>query len=141
MEPSAEDDKRQTSQWYDLYDLLADEMGKYGTEGIRPAGDFWIDTDNYGTLQHKIYIRNLELMKPSVIKSLQYLLRKYSGWEIVYQVSVPGPGDAWPDMCLIIRSHEVIDFLQRQFFPPDYQAYQYDGSRPPTAVEMTYYSQ
>jgi hypothetical protein len=81
------------------------------------------------------------LLKPNIIKRLQHVLESYPGWEIVYQVSMPGPGDDWPNMCVIIRSREIVDFLQRQYFPPDYQSLHYEGDRPPTEAEFTYYSE
>jgi hypothetical protein len=40
-------------------------------------------------------------------------------------VLLPG----WPQMGLIVRSHEIIDGLQRQFFPAELKTIQYDGSR------------
>jgi hypothetical protein len=35
-------------------------------------------------------------------------------------------------MGLTIRRHEIIDGLQRQYFPPAYRHFQYPGSRPGT---------
>jgi len=33
-------------------------------------------------------------------------------------------------MGLIIRAHEIIDELRREYFPMQYQALEYEGSRP-----------
>jgi hypothetical protein len=137
MEPSAEDEERQTSQWYGLYDLIADEIEKFGVEGL--DGDFWVDTDNFGTFQHKVYVKDLKLLKLAVVKNLQRVLKAYPGWEIVHTIALPGPGRSWPDMCLIIRAHEVIDMLDWRFFPSDYQGIRYEGGRPATRAELEYY--
>jgi hypothetical protein len=141
MIPSDEDDKRQMQQWCDLYETIVSQMEEFGIEGVGSEGDFWVDTDNYATPQHKIYIHDLNLMRPAVIERLQNILRKYLQWEIVFQISVPGAGDKWPDMCLVVRPHEVVDFLQREYLPHNQRFSNYAGMRPPTAAELAFYSQ
>jgi hypothetical protein len=41
-------------------------------------------------------------------------------------------GKNWPEMGLIVRSHEIVDGLRRDLFPPEYQNIHYEGSRPGT---------
>jgi hypothetical protein len=60
------------------------------------------------------------------------MLREFPDWEIMIGVSMPEPAGPWPDMGLTIRAHEIIDGLQRRYFPPEYRGIQYDGSRPGT---------
>lgn len=127
---SGEDEQERI--WIELYDRLRERLEKFGTEDVDRSADSWIHDENWGTLQHKVYIRNLALLRPNVVKSLQQLLLPYPDWEIVVAVSVPGPGDAWPDMGLTIRAHEIIDGLKRQYFPKEFQDIRYEGSRPGT---------
>jgi hypothetical protein len=119
----------QTQVWEILYDRIRKLLQQFGTENFRRTADFWVHDDNWGTLQHKIYIRNLNLLRPPVVKLLQRLLSEFPDWEIMVAVSVPGDGEAWPDMGLTIRAHEIVDGLQRQYFPKEFQGLKYQGSR------------
>jgi hypothetical protein len=70
------------------------------------------------------------MLEPKIVKTVQALLTEFSNWEIVVAVSLDEyEGEGWPEMGLIIRKHEVVDGLQRQYFPPEYQDIQYEGSR------------
>jgi hypothetical protein len=107
-------------------------LRQFGTEDYRRTADAWIDDDNIGTAQQKIYVLNLHLLRPRVIESLQKILLDYPDWEIMVAVSVPGLGEELPDMGLTIRAHEVIDGLQRQYFPQEFRSLAYASSRPGT---------
>jgi hypothetical protein len=123
---------RQEEIWEQFYRCLRQLLDRVAREGVGPENDCWIDDDNMGTLQQKIYIWRLDLLRPSIIHALQRLLASFPGWEI--RVAV-GPADAksvWPVMGLTIRRHEIIDGLRREYFPEPYRSYQYDGSRPGT---------
>jgi hypothetical protein len=122
----------QAIEWDLLYRKVRRLFLHFGTEDFRRTADCWIDDDNLGTKQQKIYIRSLALLRPEVIKTLQRLLTDFSDWEIVIAVSVPGLGETWPDMGLTIRTHEIIDGLQRQYFPREFQNFEYQNSRPGT---------
>jgi hypothetical protein len=37
--------------------------------------------------------------------------------------------NAWPDMGLYVRHHEIIDGLQREYFPAEYRGFQYENAR------------
>ena len=119
----------QAEAWEILYARILELIGQFGSEDYRMSADCWVDDDNIGTTQQKIYVRNLTLLRPQVIASLQDLVRKFPGWEIMVAVSVPGPGETWPDMGLTIRAREIVDGLQRQYFPKEFQSIQYEGSR------------
>ena len=122
----------QDEQWSALYEDLLQCLAQFGSEGVGQTDDCWVDDDNIGTTQQKIYVHNLALLQPYVVKSLQGLLRRFPRWEIMVAVAVPGPGDRWPDMGLTIRPEEIIDGLQREHFPPEFRAVRYEGSRPGT---------
>jgi hypothetical protein len=139
VEPSAEDDRRQAHQWYDLYDLIVDELEKFGAEGISRSDDFSVDTDNFGTLQHKVYVLNLSMLRSAVVVSLQQVVQRYPSWEIVYAVAVSRMDKSLPAMWLVIRASEILDALQRQYLPPPYQDLSYEGARPLTDAEWKRY--
>lgn len=123
---------KQDREWEILYRRIRRLLQQFGTESFREHADCWIDDDNIGTKQHKIYVRNLALLSPKVVKALQQLLAPFPHWEIMVAVSVPGPGESWPDMGLTIREHEIIDGLQRRYFPASFRHFEYAGSRPGT---------
>ncbi len=94
--------------------------------------DYSIYGDYWGYPQVKISVANLALLSPPVVKLLQGLLSDLPGWEFVVAVVGVGRINNWPNMGLIVRAHEIIDGLQRQYFPPEFQDIRYEGSRPGT---------
>jgi hypothetical protein len=126
--------RKQTEDWGVLYGATRDLLLGFGSEGFRRSSDCWVDDDDIGTRQIKIYVRNLALLRPHVISAIQGLLEgDFSNWEIVLAVSVSGRDESWPDMGLIVRSQEIIDGLQRDYLPQEFRDIQYDGSRPAAA--------
>jgi hypothetical protein len=120
---------QQLETWNRLYGRLREQLQKFGTEGGERDTDCWIEEDNWGYWQHKVYIDHLKMLRPQVVESLRAVLKDFPDWEIMMAVSVPGPGERWPHMGITIRAHEIIDGLQRQYFPPEFQDIQYEGSR------------
>lgn len=132
---SSEADAAQVATWEELHRLVRKALSRFDVEGVSRDKDFWVDDDNFGTFQQKVYFRNLRLLEPAVIRSLQALLRKNPAWEIVVAISVPGDGDAWPDMGLDIRADEIIDDLKREYLPAEFRNIYYAGGRPPIEGE------
>jgi hypothetical protein len=127
---SATKEAEQAASWQRFYDRLRALILTFGTEDIRESGDCWILDENWGPEQQKIYVGNLKLLEPVVVNAMQQLVRDFPDWEI--RVAIAVPGTDWPDMGLTIRAHEIIDGLQRQYFPSEYRNLHYEGSRPGT---------
>lgn len=106
---------------------LLEQFGKH--DSLLEMGDYSIYGDYWGYPQVKVTIENLELLRPGIVKHLQRIIARYPGWEIVVAVAVPGHIGDWPKMGLYIRPHEIIDGLQRQYFPAEYRTIEYEGSR------------
>ncbi len=117
--------------WSELYRRMTKVLDQYGAkyDFRKREGDYWIIDEPYGLDQHNVYFHKLKMFEPGVIRELRDLLKEFSGWEIFVTASIDPDSDAWPDMGLIIREHEIIDGLQRQYFPPEYRSIQYEGSR------------
>jgi hypothetical protein len=122
-------DGDQEANWELLYGRIRAELQRFGSEDYRVAADCWVDDDNIGTLQHKVYVRNLNLLKPEVVTALQTLLSRFPTWEIMIAVSMRVRGKQWPDMGLTVRADEIIDGLQRSYFPPEFRQFRYERSR------------
>jgi hypothetical protein len=122
----------QLKTWRILYGQLRKTLLRFGTEGGLSPADCWIEEDNWGYRQHKVYVYDLKMLQPSVVKSLQKVLLDFPDWEIMVAVAVPEHWDDWPTMGLTIRAHEIIDGLQRQYFPQEFRDIHYEGSRPGT---------
>ena len=120
----------QEREWRKIYGRLASLMTQFGNEDGFGKGDYWIVDDNWGCRQHKLYINNLHLLAPPVIEAVQSVLHGFPHWEIVVDVDIPDGGKAWPAMGLIIRAREIVDDLQRAYFPKEIQDFKYAGSRP-----------
>lgn len=117
--------------WEELYRRMTKVLDQYGVEyNFRTRkGDYWIIDEPYGFDQHNVYFNKLKMFAPKIVKELQGLLKQFPGWEIFVTAYIKPEGKSWPDMGLVIREHEIVDGLQRQYFPPEYQSIQYEGSR------------
>jgi hypothetical protein len=108
---------------------IDDFLGQYGdNEPFKPS-DFSIYEDYWGYPQVKVSVENLKMLQPPIVAGLQQIVRAYPGWEIVVAVAILGHYKDWPEMGLFIRPHEIIDGLQRQYFPKDFQTIEYEGAR------------
>ena len=124
-----EDEIEQARVWDILYARLESILRKFGKEGVLNRGDYWVVDDNWGCRQHKIYIFNLKLLAPPIIKLLQMSLVQHPDWEYVVEASSDHYGNSWPSMGLIVRRHEIVDQLQRQYLPREFQNIEFQGSR------------
>lgn len=124
-----DDDAEQWRQWDALYARLGEIMRRYGKEDWLGSADYWIVSDNYGPRRHIIYIQNLKMLSRDIVKQIQASLADYPDWEIVLDVSPRQYGQTWPAMSLTVSADEIIDGLQRQYFPKEFQGIEYEGSR------------
>jgi hypothetical protein len=119
----------QERNWGALYDRIAEVLLQFGEEDHFGKADYLIVDDNYGSRRHTIEIHKLHMLRPSVVVMLQGLLQAFPDWEIVVAVDIPGTEGIWPRMGLTIRDREIIDDLQRQFLPTEFQGVAYAGSQ------------
>ncbi len=98
-------------------------------------GDFTVHSDYSGYPQVVVFINNLEMLRPQIVAELQKLVEGYPGWQIALTVAVRGHDDDWPDMGIYIRPHEIIDALQRQYFPKEFRSIEFEGARKGTAFD------
>jgi hypothetical protein len=129
---AALDRDEQLKDWKYLYERIGVALSRFGSENAIAKGDYWIVDESNGYCHHKIYFNTLRMLELPVISGLQQLLDEFSDWEIVVAMYVPETGASWPEMGLIVRKHEIVDGLRREFFPPEYQSIEYQGSRPGT---------
>lgn len=114
-------------------DALLEKFGRPDT--LSKKGDYTVHGDYSGHPQVVAFIGNLDMLRPRVILELQQLIKKFPGWEIEVTVAVREHYDDWPNMGLYIRPHEIIDGLQRQYFPKEFQDVAYEGARRGTAYD------
>jgi hypothetical protein len=128
-----EDDEAQADTFEKLYEKICAYLGRFGEhDSLLGPGDYSVYGGYWGHPQVKVSVNNLEILRPSVVEGLQAILKKFPGWEIVVAVAVRGHYYDWPEMGLIVRQREIVDGLQRQYFPPALQDIRYRGSRPGT---------
>lgn len=108
-----------------IYSAL-DVFGKH--DSLEP-GDYSIYEDYWGYPQVKVSVDDLKMLAPAIVAKLQQIVKVYPGWEIVVAVVPTKYGGGWPEMGLYIRPHEIIDGLQRQYFPKEFQNLEYKGAR------------
>jgi hypothetical protein len=113
-----------------LYARIGELLKGFGQrDSFFVDGDFSIYGDYWGYPQVKVSVHSLDLLRPQVVKLMQQLVKEFPGWEIVVAIAVRGHYEDWPDMGLYIRPHEIIDGLQRQYFPKEFQDIRYEGAR------------
>ena len=129
-----DDDERQSEEWESLYEKVVGLLQRFGVEDPFGKGDYLVVDDNYGWRRQKIEIHNLKMLTVEIVKALQALLKDYPNWAIVMAVDIPGK-EHWPLMGFTIRSHEIIDGLQRKFLPEEFRFLKIPGSRPGTGYD------
>jgi hypothetical protein len=128
--------KKQHEKWLLLGQRLMAVLQKFGNEDSWDAdlksviNDYYLRDDNWGGNDHKVEIHNLKMLRPEVVKSIQEVLRDFPKWNVFIQVDVPGMEGVWPDMSLFVYAHKVVDGLEREYFPEEFQGLAYEGSVP-----------
>jgi hypothetical protein len=118
--------------------VLLERFAEADFQPHRSEGDFLVYGDFTGCQQVVAFVHNVKMLQPRVIEALQQLIKEFPGWEIEVTVAFHGhyedwPNVDWPRMGLYIRPHEIIDGLQRQYFPKEFQSVEYPGARRGTA--------
>jgi hypothetical protein len=133
-------DRRQNEQ-YVVFEQLDDRVDKllerFGRPDFLPGqryGDYHVHDDYSEYPQVVVFVENLELLRTPVVDALQELVREYPGWQIDLMVTLRGHED-WPNMGISIRANEIVDDLQRQYFPKEFQNLTYDGARKGRVVD------
>jgi hypothetical protein len=129
-----EDEDRRYDEQFNTFLLLRDRienlLEQYGrADSLAGLGDFSAHYHFVQSDQVKVSVANLDLFQPFIVYQLQDIVKEFPGWEIVYTVAVDDHLEDWPNMGLYIRGHEIVDTLQRQYFPKRYQSIEYAGSK------------
>lgn len=61
-------------------------------------------------------------------------MKEYPGWRIDLRVTTRDH-EEWPSMGISIRANEIVDDLQREYFPREFQGLAYAGSRRGSALD------
>jgi hypothetical protein len=131
---SEEDEDRRYDEQFNNFLLLRGRienlLEQYGrADSLAELGDFSAHYHFVQSDQVKVSVANLDLFQPFIVYQLQDIVKEFSGWEIVYTVALDDHLKDWPNMGLYIRGDEIIDTLQRQYFPKKYQSIEYAGSK------------
>ncbi len=133
-------DRRQNEQYIvfeRLCDLVGEVLERFGRPDYlpdQPHGDFQINCDYSEYPRVVVFVDNLKLLLPAVVDALQQLAKEYPGWHIDLAVTTRGHED-WPNMGISIRADEIVDDLQRQYFPKEFQDLAFEGARRGSVVD------
>jgi hypothetical protein len=128
-------DRRQAEQYdvferlYPRVDELLERFGRPDFLPGRPHGDYAVHGDYSEYPQVVVFVHNLELLRQPVVDSLQKLLKEFPGWHIDLMVGLWDHLKDWPNMGISIRANEIVDDLQRQYFPEEFQDIAYERAR------------
>jgi hypothetical protein len=120
----------------EFYPRVEDVMERFGRPDFLPGrrhGDYMVHGDYGGYPEVVVYVHNLALPQPIVIEVLQQLVKHFPAWQITVTVAPWDYLRDWPRMGLYVRPHEIIDGLQRQYFPKEFRNLEYHGARRGTA--------
>jgi hypothetical protein len=127
---TSDDRSAQEQTWDVTYDRLEATLHRFGKEDYLGRADYWLLDEDWGSPQHFLYIHNLHLLSPEIVNQLQHVLKPFPQWELIAEVARRGPTASWPIMGLIVRAHEIVDGLRRDFLPAEIRNFTYEGSRP-----------
>jgi len=120
----------------ELKNFLSVSVGADFLRG-QPEGDFSVHGDYSEYPQVVVFIHNLELLRQQpVVSALQQLLQELPGWQIDLMVGLWDHLKDWPNMGISIRTGEIVDALQRQYFPQEFQDLAYEGARRGTVADF-----
>jgi hypothetical protein len=126
---------RRDREWEVLFVKIQEALSPFGEvwDFDLEKGGYWLVDDNWGNFKHSLGLYDLALLEPVVIAALQKILDGYPDWEILVNL-VPPTEDQWPEMGLIIRGDQIIDELERNYLPKEYQNLKYPGGRRSTSI-------
>jgi len=116
-------------------DKLLERFGRPDFLPGQPHGDYSVHGDYSEYPQVVVFIHNLELLRQPTVSALQQLVKEFPGWQIDLMVGLWDHLKDWPDMGISIRSNEIVDDLQRQYFPKEFQDLIYEGARPGNVLD------
>jgi hypothetical protein len=128
-------DAQQVEIWGHLYEQVINLLAKHGKEDSSGHADYWVNEDNYGWRRISVGVNDLKMLRPDIVNSLRTLLFELPEWEITLAVDILSKEESWPLMGLTIRKQEIIDGLQREYLPAEYQNVKYESSRPGTGYD------
>src|ERR1700741_5568002 len=120
------EDEEQAVAWEVLYRRAREILQQFGREDYLGRADYHVLADNYGFATINVAFHKLQMLQRPIIRLLQQALLDYPHWAIQIAIDVPGKEDVWPRMGLVVRAHEVIDQLQRQYFPREFQSVRFE---------------
>lgn len=129
------DESEQAVSWNCVYTDVSRLLEDVGIENDFGKADYLLIDDNYGFRETNIEIHNLRMLEPKLIARLRGALHGVRDWQISIAIHVPGTEGIWPAMGLLVRRSEIIDGLQRQYFPEPYRSFQYEGARSGTEYD------
>jgi len=129
-------DRRQSEQ-YEVFEDLRNRVDKvlerFGRPDFLPdqpaEGDYSVHGDYSEYPQVVVFVHNLALLRQPVVSALQHLLKELPGWQIDLMIGLWDHLKDWPNMGISIRTNEIVDDLQRQYFPKEFQGLAYEGAR------------
>ncbi len=119
-----------------LYKGVGDLLARFGQPNLlsgKRYGDYSVHGDYNDSPEVVVFISTLKMLRPAIVFALQQLLKGFPGWEIDLRVVLWDHLREWPEMNVRILADRIIDGLQRQYFPKEFQDIQYEGGLPRTA--------
>jgi hypothetical protein len=123
------EDHEQANTWEILYQRAREILQQFGREDYLGRADYHVLADNYGFTTINVAFHKLQMLQQPIITLLQQSLLGHPDWAIQIAIDIPGKEDLWPRMGLAIRSDEVIDELQRQYFPTEFQSLRFENGK------------
>jgi hypothetical protein len=106
-------------------------LERFGRPDLLPGqrfGDYQVNGDYSDYPRAVVFVDNLKLLRRPVVDALQLLIKQFPGWQVDLMVTTRGH-EEWPGMGVSVRSNEVVENLNRQYFPAEFQDLTFANSR------------
>lgn len=109
----------QQREWAELNAAIVRTLEPHGRRGDESGGDYWLIDCNQGIYEQFIDLRDLELLRPDILISLQAILAEFKDWSIEIQVAAPDGERTWDwrDMIIEISYDRIIDRMRHELLP------------------------
>lgn len=113
-------------------------MQRYGKKkNFAQYVDYEVYESSWGLSQVLLRIMNLHVLNARIVAKLRRILKNKPGWEIMVRIEDDDDVTDCLAKGIRIRTHEIVDALQRDCLPPEFRSLTFIDVRPAIGSELT----
>jgi hypothetical protein len=124
-------DARHGAAWQLLYERILKALRPYGDDDAFGDKEYWVSDQIWSTKQQKVNFNVFPLLHPSVVEALRRTLTQgFEDWEIVVCIDPTPTPTGYPERTgFLIRAHEIVDGINRDWLPEEWREVTYPNMR------------